>query len=236
MNYNASNSGRSIGGASLAGGFLKQLNETVASQGKLKFSLVTGSYNTFLAFFGLAGLKSVSNDFNGLPDYASTMAFELYSDVHTDAFPAEKDLMVRFLFRNGTDASDELTAYPLFGLNQIALPYTQFREKMGEFAITSAGQWCSTCKQTQGFCSQPSIIGSEASASSPADTTDNKKSGMSNAVAGVIGAVVTLAVIGLAGLVFFLMKRRKNKTAVGHGVPVERKRSKEASSIETRSV
>jgi len=237
MNYNASDSGRAIGGATLAGAFLKQLNESITSQGKLKFSLMTGSYNTFLAFFGLSGLKDLNNDFNGLPDYASSMVFELYSDTDGTTFPAEQDLRVRFLFRNGTDSSDELVAYPLFGTNSMALSYTDFRAHMNEFAINNATQWCSTCQQTQGFCSQPSIAGSSKTDDAVKSSSNGGRTGgISTAVAGVIGAVVALAVVGLFGLVLFLLRRRKNKNGVAAGAPVTRKYSKEASSIETRSV
>lgn len=209
MNYNASQVGRSLGGAALAGSFLKQLNETVASQGKLKFSLMTGSYNTFLAFFGLSQLKSVSNDFNGLPDYASTMVFELFSETEGTAFPAEQDLRVRFLFRNGTDASDQLTTYPLFGQPLLALPYTEFRTRMEQFAITSPKQWCADCGQTKGFCSQPEYTTTAAVTTSSAETKSS--SGISKAVAGVIGAVAALGVVAILGLAFFLLKRRNNK-------------------------
>jgi hypothetical protein len=226
MNYNASQPARSFGGAALAGGFLKQLNETVASKGKLKVSLMTGSYNTFLAFFGLSKLQQFDNNFRGLPDYASSMVFELFSETEGTAFPAEQDLQVRYLFRNGTDSTDQLTAYPLFGQTSLTLPYPEFRRRMEEFAITGPKQWCASCGQTQGFCSQAEFTPTSAST---AQESKSSGTGLSTAVAGVIGALVTLGVIGLLGGLFFVLRRRKNKKPASTA-PLERKESSDKSS------
>ncbi|KAF7921346.1 hypothetical protein EAE99_007654 [Botrytis elliptica] len=71
---------------------------------------MTGSYNTFLAFFALTNLITLAstNNFTGLPNYASSMVFELFSesDSSSRAFPAAENLNVRFLFRNGTDSNN----------------------------------------------------------------------------------------------------------------------------------
>lgn len=105
QNYNQTQPDRSIGGMTLAGGILRQLNSTVSTQGKVKLSIFIGSYDTFLAFFGLTNLTADSPNFMGLPNYASSLAFELFTDKNMTAFPTNTgDLRVRFLFRNGTDA------------------------------------------------------------------------------------------------------------------------------------
>ncbi|MGG6495317.1 UNVERIFIED_CONTAM: hypothetical protein NY603_20565, partial [Bacteroidetes bacterium 56_B9] len=87
------------------------------------FSLMTGSYDTFLALFGLMELPSQSSDFRGLPDYAASMVFELYSEADDAEFPergtVDQDLRVRFLFRNGTDEGDDLTSWRLGGLASV---------------------------------------------------------------------------------------------------------------------
>ncbi|KAL9022933.1 MAG: hypothetical protein Q9180_008484 [Flavoplaca navasiana] len=143
-NYNLTQPARSIGGMALAGGILRQLNQTVSTQGNLKLSLMAGSYDTFLGFFGLTNLTAVDADFMGLPGYASNMAFELFTDGKTTTFPSDMaDFRGRFLFRNGTDGSMPLVVFPLFG--HYTISYDDFVNELGSRAINSVGEWCSTC-------------------------------------------------------------------------------------------
>ena len=210
-NYNQTQADRSIGGMALAGGILRHLNETVSGKGKLKFSLMTGSYDTFLAFFGLTSLTSASSNFMGLPNYGASMAFELFTTENTTSFPSNlDDLNVRFLFRNGTDSSEQLTAFPLFGQQETSLKYTDFATKLNSLAITSVGQWCTRCASTASFCGA-------SDDTTPSQTTgvdDGSRSGLTNVQAGVVGAMVTLAVIGLCGVLFWLLKRRRSALGV----------------------
>lgn len=72
---------------------------------------------------------------------------------------------------------------------------------MNKFAIGDQTSWCKACGNTDGTCATTSTSTS-SSGSSSSSSSDNGGSGMSLAVAGVIGAMVTLAVIlGLEGLV-----------------------------------
>lgn len=166
-------------------------------EGALKFSLLAGSYDAFLAFFGLAGLTEVSESFYGLPDYASTMAFELYSPETRTSFPEEKDLWVRFLFKNGTAGG--LDSWPLFGTGRESLSWGEFTREMKGRAIGSAEEWCSACGSSDGFCATYTGVADEMFT----------RGGMPNAVAGVVGATVTLVVLGIVGLVAFLFVRRR---------------------------
>ena len=75
-NFNASQPARQIHAQTLAAALLSQLNQTVTSKGKLKVSLLAGSYDTMMVFFGLVDLTAASPDFYGLPDYASSLVFE----------------------------------------------------------------------------------------------------------------------------------------------------------------
>jgi len=203
-NFNASQPVRSTHAGTFAGGVLTQLNQTVASKGKLKLSLLAGSYDTFLGFFGLANLTSVSGDFYGLPDYASTMSFELFSE-DTASFPDNPDasLRVRFLFRNSTFGS--LTAFPLFASGKDSLPWPEFVSQIQKRAILSANEWCNICKSTLPFCAADSTEGVDTPASGGS---------ISNAVAGVIGAIITLGVLAIIGvLLFVLVKRRRQPEA-----------------------
>ncbi|KAF2014696.1 phosphoglycerate mutase-like protein [Aaosphaeria arxii CBS 175.79] len=204
--YNRTDPARSIGAQTLAGAVVNQLNETVSGKGKLKFSFMAGSYDTFLAFFGLTNLTSVSPDFFGLPDYASTMSFEVFTTENVTAFPSNTDdLRVRFLFRNGSDAGEPMRAYPLFGKSEDSLSWSDFLSSMEGVAIRTPQQWCSTCQSDLLFCQAYSAE------SNGAQTSNEKKSsaGMSNAVAGVIGAMVTLGVVAIAGAAAFLIMRRR---------------------------
>ncbi|OJJ62416.1 hypothetical protein ASPSYDRAFT_109831, partial [Aspergillus sydowii CBS 593.65] len=153
-NYNASQPDRSIGAKTLNTAILSHLNETVTSKGDVKFSLLAGSYDTMLAFFGLNELTAASSDFYGLPDYASTMVFELLtSNDDVDGFPSDTDsLMVRFLFRNGSDSGGEPTAFPLFGGEETTLSWTKFVAEMQSRAISSVAEWCNVCRSEQEFC------------------------------------------------------------------------------------
>jgi uncharacterized membrane-anchored protein len=128
------------------------------------------------------------------------MSFELFTSKNVDAFPsATDDLRVRFLFRNGSDESATLRAFPLFGQSEDSMSYSDFVSKMKEVAITSPEEWCNTCQSTLLFCS----------AYKSASTKDSD-GGLNAANAGVIGAMVTLVVIGLVGaLAFFVVRRKK---------------------------
>jgi prostatic aicd phosphatase len=207
-NYNQTMPDRSIGGRTLAGAFLKQLNATVSSAGKLKFSLMAGSYDTFLAFFGLTNLTAASLDFMAIPDYASSIAVELYTDADMISFPSnETDLRVRFLFHNGSGvAGPDLTVFPLFGQDQLNLGYTDFVQMLSERAINDPAQWCEVCGSDEGFCQQ-----SEYSSEGSSSAGSNISTGLSTTEAGVVGAMVTLGVFLVGALAFWLIMRRRNR-------------------------
>ncbi|KAJ6442961.1 histidine acid phosphatase [Purpureocillium lavendulum] len=226
LNWNVSEPMRAVGAKTLSGAVLRQLNATVSSRGAApKFSLLAGSYDTFLAFFGLAGLLDASPDFHGLPEYASSMAFELFTE-EGSSFPADPaaDLRVRWLFRNGT--AGKLTGFPLFGTGEVSLPWPRFVSEMQKRAISDVGAWCDQCASTADFCAAYKDDG-EAGAKS--NGGGGGGGGMSKAVAGVIGAMVTLAVVAVVGGVAWLVLRRRragrkveDKTSVRSGSTDER--------------
>lgn len=225
-NYNKTMPARSIGGQTLAGGILRQLDQTASTQGKLKFSIMAGSYDTMLAFFGLTNLTDTDPNFHGLPDYGSTLAFELFTEADMDAFPSNADdLQVRFLFRNGTRG--ELKAFPLFGQSEDTMSYKDFSSQLGARAISDPKAWCSTCQSEASFCSQPEYSSStdSGSGSNPSITAsqskDGDKSGLTVAQAGVVGAMTTLGVLLLLGGLLFLLFRRKRAA----GAPGSEKRA-----------
>lgn len=212
-NFNASAPDRSIGGMSVAGGILNQLDTVVKGDAKVKFNLMAGSYDTMMSFFGLVNLSAASPDFMGLPNYAANMAFELFTE--NEAF-SEEDLMVRFLFRNGTGPDQDLEPFRLFGGDQLEIPYARFVDELSARAINSVEQWCGACASTESFCvaANQTAEASEAQGGASSSGGSSGGDGLSNAAAGGIGAAVTLAVVGLAALALWLVRRRKGGKAV----------------------
>ena len=75
-----------MAGATLAAEVIHALNRTISSSGeKGKLTIQFGAYATFLSFFGLANLTEASADFFGIPEYGSTMTFELFTTTATDS-------------------------------------------------------------------------------------------------------------------------------------------------------
>ncbi|KAE8377159.1 histidine phosphatase superfamily [Aspergillus bertholletiae] len=210
--YNASETVRAIAGAQLAGEVLDALNETITTQGKTKLNLQFGSYGTFLSYFGLAQLPQVDPDFTGVPDYASSMAWELVTN-STAGFPDPSDISVRFIFHNGTiTGSGQPTEFALYGQSSATIPWSEFEKQTKSIAVMSTAEWCSACGNTDGKCADPS-------SSATAESTETKSGGISKAVAGVIGAMVTLGVILGVEAAFFLLGgftiAKRKKAAAG---------------------
>lgn len=197
---------RAIAGMVLAAEIVEFLNNTISGQGASKFGIQFGSYGTFSSFFGLADLPSANPEFYGVSDYASSMAFELVtnSTVSDSSFPSTDDISVRFLFHNGTASSSSTpTVYPLFGSGKTELAWNDFVTGMNKFSIGNTGAWCTACGNTTGTCAAYASSSNNNNGSGSAGVTSQAKSnGLSPAVNGVIGAMVTLAVVlGLEALV-----------------------------------
>lgn len=135
------------------------------------------------------------------------MTFELVTNASAKPFPAASDISVRFLFHNGTASNEsEPMPYPLFGQQKTVIPWSDFASGMSKFAIGDQADWCRACGNTTGVCAAYSASGSgPSSGSSNAGAGSASGGGMSNAVAGVIGAMVTLAVIlAVEGLIILV--------------------------------
>jgi len=216
--YNASDNARAVPGMQLAGEITKFLNDSVTSKGKSKIGIQFGAYASFLSFFGLADLPKANVNFTGIPDYASSMVFEVYaSGVNASTYPSPNDLNVRFFWSNGsTGILGAPTPYPLFGGNDLSIPWNNFTDKMGAFEISTSEKWCQVCGNTTGVCAG---VSSTSSGGGSTASSSSKHGGMSLAVAGVIGALVTLAVVlGLEALVALVLGLRVHKKgATSHG-------------------
>lgn len=201
--YNASEPIRAITGSIVAAEVLEALNTTITGKGKSKLNIQFGAYAGMLSFFGLANLTNVNPDFYGVPDYASSLVWELVTNatVNSTSWPSIDEISVRFFFHNGTTSNISTPVeYPLFNTNTSPLPWSDFVSGMKKFAITDQRSWCQACGNTTGVCSDAYLnsngdAGSNNASSSSSSSSGSKSGGMSLAVAGVIGAMVTLAVI-----------------------------------------
>ncbi len=227
--YNATDPIRAIAGATLAAQILQGLNETVYSTSAPKLNVQFGAYASFLSFFGLSQLTSVSVNFTGLVNYASSMAFELVTNATVDSssYPTPDEISVRFMFSNGTAATTGgLTAYPLFGQSETTLSWSDFSAEMAKIAIGDQATWCNACGNTTGACASSTSTSSGSGASSSSSATPSSSSdssgdsGISTAVGGVIGAMVTLAVVlGIEALILLvggMRVVRKTSLAASH--------------------
>jgi len=200
--YNKSDDARAMVGKQLAGEILQFLNSSITSRGKNKLGIQFGAYGSFLSFFGLTDLPKANPNFTGIPDYASSMIFELFSNsTKAGTFPNKTDLNVRFYFSNGSTAIlGDPVPYPLFGGSSSVLSWNDFSSNLASVAVSTTEQWCQQCGNTTGTCAP--YAGSGSNSGNLSSSSSGKGNGMSNAVAGVIGAMVTLAVIlGLEALV-----------------------------------
>ncbi|EPS44737.1 hypothetical protein H072_1248 [Dactylellina haptotyla CBS 200.50] len=187
--YNESVPVRAIAGSAFAGDVLIHFEDVIQSKGsKPKVGVQFNAYGTFISFFGLAQLPAADSNFYGLPDYGSTMAFELFTYEAVESFPDVKDINVRFLFHNGSTVDGgELIAYPLFGKMETEMPWTTFADEMKGFAVATTDHWCWVCGIDGGIC--PVYNGTIE------PLTHKTHHGLSGAVSGVVGALVTLFVV-----------------------------------------
>ncbi|PQE08874.1 histidine acid phosphatase protein [Rutstroemia sp. NJR-2017a BVV2] len=234
-----------IPGQSLASYLLQQFNAVVTSNGTYdKLTLLFGSFEPMLAFFYLSSLSTsdlTTKQFSMLPDHGSIMAFELFSYIPTSTaqsstipFPSTDDLYVRFLFRNGTDATDPLISYPLFnrGNSEIDMRFDDFVLEVGKFSLSGVVEWCNACGSVNLFCGD--LLGNESGSGSGSNSSvGSTKGGMGAVVAGVIGAFATLvAVLLLCGVLalfgFRIGYRGRGKKGGAEGVAVLRRGSSHA--------
>lgn len=223
--YNATDPIRAVAGATLAAQIVTALNTTITSNGTATpINIQFGPYGSFQSFFGLANLTSLGADWIGIPDYASTMTFELFTDVAPTPFPAVDDLQVRFYWHNGTTGNTSTpTAYPLFGQQSLTLGWNDFVTGMNTFAIGSQSDWCNACGNTTGVCASSSLTspssGGKAGSGATSSGSGSGSEGVSRPVAGVIGAFVTLAVVlGVEALIMLVAGLRLvSKKRMGAG-------------------
>jgi hypothetical protein len=201
-----------IAGRTLAQRILTHLKRNIGwNSGRDKLTVMFGSYEPLLAYFSLAGLLTGPNvrsgAFDRFPQPGAAFVFELISAIPEDGASQELDpdnLSIRFYYRaNATDEA-EFEEFSLFGTPEdSSIPYTAFRRSMEEIGVAT-DDWCGVCQATtSNWC--------------PASGSDNNDEGegggsifgsssnMSPAVAGVIGAVIMLAITGFAAAALYAL-------------------------------
>lgn len=198
-------------------------NGSTASADAAPLSFIFGDHEPMVSFFSLAMLDYTTANFHGVPPFASAMILELHTLRRNNTFPASTaDLMVRFSFHNGSDSYDGTapTAFPMFGNphSQIDMSWTDFENMMTRVMVTQLTDWCAQCSSGALFCS--GVDGSGSISITVGGSS--AKHALSPAVAGVIGAVVTLAVAALLFAAAMLLGgvrmhrvARGNKSALG---------------------
>jgi prostatic aicd phosphatase len=204
LNFNESNPDTIIGGKSMTGFILSQLNLTVTTGAPL-ISYAAGSYDTFYQLFGTLGLFSVNETkFTGIINYAASVVFELVDSASVK--------YVRFGIRNGTDASDDLEYFPILGWNSTLIPYDKFVSSLNNSSISDLGSWCNTC---QGWSLDMCAIYTPQYLNAKANDFHIDTSSLTLADAGGIGAGVTIGVFALAAAVIYLLfGRKKSKSTL----------------------
>jgi hypothetical protein len=198
---------RTIAGEGVASSVLNAFETNVQGRGAdSKMTLQFGGYQTAVSFISLLQLaKSEDSNFTSLPTLGSSFILELFS-IENETYPTYPDpskLFVQFLLHNGTDA--DFRPYPLFGYSpsNTAIPFHEFETRMQKISLGSVTDWCQRCNSSAVFCS--GVLNEEQS-------NNNKGSdGISPAVGGVIGAVVTIVVLALIGIFGFLVYSWRNK-------------------------
>ncbi|RAL14033.1 uncharacterized protein BO97DRAFT_412823 [Aspergillus homomorphus CBS 101889] len=219
---------RAIAGRTMASRVLDVFNTNILNRGdSSKLTFLFGNPEPAVALTSLLRLASPQqSNFYSRPALGASIILELFS-LESDAYPTYPDptkLYVRFLLRNGTDEGAEFRPYPLFGLSpsNTDVSYSEFQAELTKFALNSTEAWCLQCSSSSAvFC--PGVL--EADGVSSTQKSSSGDNNITPAVAGVIGAIVTLVVIGMfaaAGFLFFGVRMNRqyksNLTDVKGGI------------------
>ncbi|RDA89940.1 hypothetical protein CP533_0292 [Ophiocordyceps camponoti-saundersi (nom. inval.)] len=187
----------SIAGRTLATQLARRLATVVGVGGaRGKMTLMFGSPRPLISLFSVVDLMTRENLASGplsrMPGPGAALVFEVVSDAAAGvgrSFPKTADLRVRLSYKPSVDADETFTTYPLFGsgLDGAAIPYTAFLRQMTARGAT-ATQWCRVCHAdlTSPWCS-------------PLPTA--ARSGLSSALAGIVGAALILVIIAFVAVV-----------------------------------
>ncbi|WQF81918.1 Putative histidine phosphatase superfamily, clade-2 [Colletotrichum destructivum] len=184
-----------------------------------KMTIMFSSHEPFMAFFALAQLQqqyqTLLTPFWDIPENGAAMVFELIGDQPNEpnTYPTEDNLYVRFLYRENANPNTSFEEYSLFGLSDAdtRMTYSYFKQEMLKFGV-DVSTWCSICGSVESFCDWESHT---TTTTRPTVGEAIRSDAQKPVVAGIIGAVIVLAALG----VLFVM------AAVLGGFRIHRKRS-----------
>ncbi|KAH7397073.1 histidine phosphatase superfamily [Pyrenochaeta sp. MPI-SDFR-AT-0127] len=163
-----------------------------------------GEQDPIMSLISLMMADFRDDNFRSIPPYGSAIVFELFSTGTNVAFPKDEDnLWVRFYFHNGTSfENNQLIAFPIFGNgpSRTDMPWSEFQDMFSRIMMNSLSEWCTTCSSPSLFCW--GVDNANITLVLPARSQKYK---VTPAVAGVIGAIVTLVVAGLLFAVAMLV-------------------------------
>jgi hypothetical protein len=189
---------RTIPGRTLAQKVLDRFSSNNAYGGfNNKLTLMFGSHEPFLSFFALSRLQNSmqapNSPFWQVPEPGAAMIFELISETPEDPlnYPSWDDLAVRFLYRKNANPDTAFTEMSIFGSSNTTyrMSYRDFRIEMEKIAV-DVSKWCQMCDSINLFCVGRRPNRWDVSSAIQAAVT-------SPAVAGVIGAVIMLAIVSI---------------------------------------
>lgn len=197
-----------MAGQTLAALVLGRFQQVIANHGNTSNGLVNGNtqpltllfgdYAPILSFLSIAEVdyQQHTQKWHSLPDPGSALVFELFTRGQAKA-DTEDDMWVRFSYHNGTGDYDGTApqAYSLFrnGPSRMDMPWGEFSANMQRVMMNRVVDWCEACISSEFFCRAVQDPTVNVELLSPA----SRRYKVSPTVAGVIGAVVTLAVAGL---------------------------------------
>ncbi|CDS01943.1 uncharacterized protein SPSC_03068 [Sporisorium scitamineum] len=168
---------------SIAGrGMLNPLTDAITrvanASDPLKVSVVAASYKPFFSLFSLFQMSDLQGK---LVDYASAMVFEVH-----------QDKSIQVYFRNGSYGALQ----PQSVLGSSPIPMDNFLQRADSLKLDTLADWCNTCGETSARgCAPLNALNGTGSGSKYSDVTSTTgKHQVSPVVAGVIGALVSLAV------------------------------------------
>lgn len=203
-----------VAGRSLAWRIADRLRSTInQGESREKMSLMFGSYEPMLSFLSIAGLLNrenlLSGPFSRFPGHGAAMIIELISDAQesSDLIPDSENLRIRFYYRESADPDAQFESFSLFnsGFGGQSIPYTSFDREMMAQGLSSE-EWCDTCGATQApFCPSSMSLDDICKDSGSSGMYGSGSKGMHPAVAGVIGAIVLAAVLGVAAAALYFL-------------------------------
>lgn len=207
-----------IAGQAILPPLLSGINDIANTTNPIKFVYLSASYKPFLALAKLLALPDPLS--TSVVDYAASAIFEVRTDN-----------TVRFLFRNGS-TEDSWTSYPMLGrqassANSVSI--SDFESALQPYNLPTLADWCDKCSTTDARgCSALAQLNGTGGAGYASVTSTMGRHHVSPVVGGVIGAMVTLALVAVGFAIFFAVgplrnKRRNGRSSGGsdHGSSVD---------------